>query len=325
MSDGRAGLSAAETPMRMHQRASRLMAGLLLLLLGLGSALGDTPSTVNGDAKAKAKAKQAAIKAFEEEHGTVFDSYGRVMKWGKKATKTECRKKKTGDGSDYICEVKASEERKYRTKEETTRQQVIKLDRQAEADRIGGDDSKDAETMKRLKKENRARCSLFKDWLVEYEKDVQDKKPQFFNYLSSNYEDYGELQKLARQGNKREERKASKLYRHIAKESHTDRLPDGCKGEEFVTMMVRGLHITALTGCRCCQLISHTTRCVLFSFAAQRDVLNKADGLKECVSDPATCSDGAAGGMPGGGGRGGPNFNHGGFNHGGGPRGRRHH
>lgn len=269
------------------------MAGLLLLLLGLGSALGDTSSTVNGDAKAKAKAKQAAIKAFEEEHGTVFDSYGRVMKWGKKATKTECRKKKTGDGSDYICEVKASEERKYRTKEETTRQQVIKLDRQAEADRIGGDDSKDAETMKRLKKENRARCSLFKDWLVEYEKDVQDKKPQFFNYLSSNYEDYGELQKLARQGNKREERKASKLYRHIAKESHTDRLPDGCKGEEFVTMM--------------------------------RDVLNKADGLKECVSDPATCSDGAAGGMPGGGGRGGPNFNHGGFNHGGGPRGRRHH
>ena len=30
---------------------------------------------------------------------------------------------------------------KYRTKEETLRQQVIKLDRQAEADRIGGDDS----------------------------------------------------------------------------------------------------------------------------------------------------------------------------------------
>ncbi len=218
---------------------------MLLVLLVLLGALGWAEAgTVNTDAKAKSKAKQAAIKAFEEEHGTVFDPYGRVMKWGKKATKTECRKKKSGDGTDYICEVKDSEERKYRTKEETTRQQVIKLDRQAEADRIGGDDSKDAESYKRLKKENRARCSLFKDWLVEYEKDTQDKKPQFFNYLSSNYEDYGALQKLARQGNKKEERKASKLYRHIAKESHTDRLPDGCKGEEFVTMMVRLLHAT---------------------------------------------------------------------------------
>jgi hypothetical protein len=208
-----------------------------LLLLGL-SVAADAQSTVNNDAKEKTKAKKAAIKAYEEEHGTVFDSYGRVMKWGKKVTKTDCRKKKSGDGSEYICEVKESEERKYRTKEETLRQQVIKLDRQAEADRIGGDDSEDAESKKRLKKESRARCSLFKDWLAEYEKDAQDKKPQFFNFLASNYEDYGALQKLARQGNKKEERKASKLYRHIAKESRTDRLPDGCKGEEFVTMMV---------------------------------------------------------------------------------------
>lgn len=161
------------------------------------------------------------------------------MKWGKKVTGTDCRKKKSGDGTDYICEVTKSEERKYRTKEETTRQKVIQLDRQAEADRVGGDDSADGESRKRMKKEGRARCGLFKEWLAEHQKDVQDKKPQFFNYLANTYVDFGDLQKMAKAGNKREEKKANKLYRHIAKESHTDKLPDGCKGEEFVEMMVR--------------------------------------------------------------------------------------
>ena len=185
--------------------AQRLLT-LVVVLLALAEA---QHSTVNTDAKAKSKAKAAAKKAYEEEHGTVFDSYGRVMKWGKKVTAMDCRKKKSGDGSEYTCSVTKSEERKYRTKEETNRQKVIKLDRQAEADRIGGDDSADAEAKKRLKKESRARCSLFKEWAAQYEADQGDKKPQFFNYLSTNYEDYGELQKLARKGNKREEKKAN--------------------------------------------------------------------------------------------------------------------
>ena len=41
-----------------------------LLLLGL-SVAADAQSTVNNDAKEKTKAKKAAIKAYEEEHGTL--------------------------------------------------------------------------------------------------------------------------------------------------------------------------------------------------------------------------------------------------------------
>jgi hypothetical protein len=243
--------------MRRGAGAVLLLLFVLLLLLPVPGGAG----TVNADAKAKAKAKAAAKRAFEEEHGTVFDSYGRVMKWGKKVTSMDCRKKKTSDGG-YICSVTKSEERKYRTKEETARQRVIKLDRQAEADRAGGDDTKDGEAKKRMKNENRVRCNLYKDWLPQFKGDGSEKKDMFFEYLASNFEDFGGLRTLARQGRK-EERKASKLYRHIAKETHPDKLPDGCKTDEMKEMM--------------------------------RDILSKSTSLKECVSDPAQCDGGGGG------------------------------
>jgi hypothetical protein len=140
--------------------------------------------------------------------------------------------------------VTEHEERKYRTKEETTRQKVIQLDRQAEADRMGGDDGKDATAAKARKKEQRARCTLYDEWLPQFQNDASDKKQAFFTYLSSNFEDYGALNKLSQQRSK-DSKKANKLYRHIAKETHPDRLPDNCNSEELAAMM------TAIIGKAC--------------------------------------------------------------------------
>eukprot|EP01050_Picozoa_sp_SAG11_P020563 SAG11_NODE_3488_length_2417_cov_1.083261_3_plen_59_part_00 len=44
----------------------------------------------------------------------------------------------------------------------------------------------------------------------------------FFNYLGANYEDFGALMKLSNSRSK-DGKKAKKLYRHIAKETHPDR------------------------------------------------------------------------------------------------------
>ena len=92
MRGGGSGIASPSTSCEFHSRAplaqpsmrvaQRLLA-LVVVLLALAEA---QQSTVNTDAKAKSKAKAAAKKAYEEEHGTVFDSYGRVMKWGKKVT-----------------------------------------------------------------------------------------------------------------------------------------------------------------------------------------------------------------------------------------------
>ena len=53
------------------RRGTRSIAVLLAPVLAAELAAGQ--STVNTDAKLKSKAKKESIRAFEEEHGTVFD------------------------------------------------------------------------------------------------------------------------------------------------------------------------------------------------------------------------------------------------------------
>ena len=72
--------------------------------------------------------------------------------------------------------MKEHEERKYRTKDETLRQKAIQLERQEEADRAGGDDSKDGESKKGRKKEQRARCKLYDEWKIQFDNDTSEKK-----------------------------------------------------------------------------------------------------------------------------------------------------
>ena len=138
---------------------------------------------------------------------------------------------------------------------------MLRLDKQAELDQLSGSTSEKAERMKRARKENRARCSLYKNWLDHYKRSEGDtERRAFWNFLASNYNDFGELRKL-RPG-KRSVRKAKKLYRHIALQTHEDKLPECAKTTAGIPDMMR-------------------------------DILGKTEYVKNCIEVPHECEDGA--------------------------------
>ena len=92
---------------------------------------------------------------------------------------------------------------------------MIILDKQAEVDSQFGSGSDDAKRARRRRKENRKRCSLYNDWLVNFEKDESKEHKQFYQWLTNQFEDFATLRRL--QPGRKGVRKAKKLYRNIAR------------------------------------------------------------------------------------------------------------
>ncbi len=216
----------------------------------------DDASNVNTAVKLKRDAKSKARKKFLDKHGIVFDSYGRVLRWGKVVKNYDCKQNKKIGG--WYCTVTDSEVRKYLTKEEERRAKMIKLDKQTELDAQYGSNSKDAKRERRLRKENRKRCVMYKDWLTEYKKDDSTDKKPFFSYLSREFVDYQNLRRI--QPGSRGVRKSKKIFRNIAREIHSDKLPEGCRSGDFKEMM--------------------------------STILGKCEKIKDCISEPHTCEEG---------------------------------
>jgi len=257
---------------------------IALLLLTLGTLISPSFAAVNKDLVAKKNERQKVKDKYIEDHPTVFDNFGRVMRWGKTPTSIDCVKK-VAPQTGWRCKVAKSDTRKYRSKEEQRMQATIKVDMQAEMDRMGGGDSKDDERKRRQAKENRKRCNLYKEWEPKFAEDQDEKKFGFFQFLESEFIDFGKLKELTgAPGNKRLLRKAKKLYRNIMKQVHPDKL--SCGSEGIAAMM--------------------------------KVVLVRADSMQKCVADAKNCGDdsggfgGGGGGEPGGGGfPGGGDFNFG--------------
>ena len=76
---------------------------------------------------------------------------------------------------------------------------------------------------------------VYKDWLTQYKGDDSTDKKQFFQHLSREYVDYQQLRRI--QPGSRGVRKSKKLFRNIAREIHSDKLPDLCRGSEMKQMM----------------------------------------------------------------------------------------
>ena len=61
----------------------------------------------------------------------------------------------------------------------------------------------------RFKKEQRARCRVFEEWLAEYKKDQSPHHKAFFKgYLRQNYEDFAAYRKIADSGGEKEARRS---------------------------------------------------------------------------------------------------------------------
>lgn len=240
-------------------RPRRFLLGALLLLACLqphASVLGKKASEVNQKVKRKRDAKAKAKKKFLDKHGMVFDSYGRVVRWGKEPLKYDC---KENSKLGLYCTVVDSKVRKYRTKEEDRRGKMIKLDKQAELDGQFGSGSEDAKRARRRRREDRKRCGLYKDWLAEFEKpqNVENKRRSFYDWLRKNFEDFDSLRKT--KPGRRGMRKARKIYRNIAREIHTDKLPKDCSSEAMRGMMA--------------------------------EILGKVESIRDCIAEPHTCSE----------------------------------
>jgi hypothetical protein len=227
---------------------------ILLVMIELSSS--NDHSTVNKDAiernrrrLKKRRAISEAKRAFREDNQIVFDSYGRVMRWPREPKDVICK----DDLSS--CKVSSHEERKYRTDEEENLQAMIRLDKQAELDREAGSESSQDQANRRRKIENRKRCKLYRDWLEKYKETSSDDRRTFFKWLEYSYADFEKLRNLPL--SRSSLRKAKKLYRHIALQIHTDKLPMSCRGDEMKDMMV--------------------------------SILENAEKQKECISEPHAC------------------------------------
>ena len=153
------------------------------------------------------------------------------------------------------CKVTSSEERKYRNEEEESLQAMIRLDKQAELDREAGSGSEKDQANRRRKIENRKRCKLYNDWLDKYKNTSKDERRTFFKWLEYSYADFEKLRNLPL--SRSSLRKAKKLYRHIALQIHTDKLPSTCRDDMMKEMMVA--------------------------------ILENAEKQKECISEPHSC------------------------------------
>jgi len=209
--------------------------------------------------KLKRQARTSAEEKFREGHQIVFDSYGRVIRWPREPTDILCREK-SSKTEGFVCSVKKWEERKYRNSEEESLQQLLRLDKQAELDRQSGSESDNDKAARRRKTEDRKRCKLYEEWLQKFKNSEKrdPKRRSFFKWLESDYADFGALRKLPLR--KPSLRKAKKLYRHIALQIHSDRLPDSCCGEAILEMMVA--------------------------------ILENGEKIKDCMANPHTCAPG---------------------------------
>ena len=135
------------------------------------------------------------------------------------------------------------ERSKYRTKDEEIRQKQIVADRQATMDSAFGSEDPDKKRKKRMEKENRARCKVYKEWAKNWKRDHDSNKQSFFQWLESNHEDFQQLRAMFQQHqqtgrtDRRAQRKVKKLYRHIALAVHPDKLPQLCKKKRVMNMM----------------------------------------------------------------------------------------
>ena len=193
---------------------------------------GSAPAS-GGRREKLAAAKATARAAFTSAHPMVFDSYGRVLRWAIEPSEIRCTKR-------IECVVTKSALRRFRTKEEELQQKQIRLDRQAAADGVFGNKSEEQVRKMRQAKEDRARCSLYKEWLRSWHKDASKTKDKFFKKMGKEHADFGALRALhiERSLNRR---KAGALYRHVALQVHPDKLPKKCSAEKGLLDMMRGI------------------------------------------------------------------------------------
>ena len=86
----------------------------------------------------------------------MFDAYGRFLNYGLEPHDVDCNKR------TLKCTVTKWERRKFRTKDEEIRQKQIVADRQATMDSAFGSEDPDKKRKKRMEKENRARCKVYR-------------------------------------------------------------------------------------------------------------------------------------------------------------------
>jgi len=219
-----------------------------------------TPPVVkNSRAVAKARAKADCKRKFEEDNGASFDAYGRVIRYGTTPDEIKCEEKRSAKGDDgpkFSCKVAASSRRQYLTKEEKVTSKQLIADKQEELDSsFGSTGAEGAVKRNKFKKEQKARCRVFDDWLKEYAAHEKDgsTKSFFKDYLTKEYEDYAAYRKIAEMGgggSKKGKKKAKKLKRHIALNIHQDKLPSMCSGDEIRTMMAAIMtHVEDLEKC----------------------------------------------------------------------------
>ena len=176
-------------------------------------------------------AKRRAKAAYREENMAVFDMYGRLLKYGLEPLEVECKfAAGAADGkAPPACKVTKEERRKFRTKEEEIRQKQIVADRQATMDTAQGSEDPNKKRQKRMEKENRARCKVYKEWAKEWKRDGDKAKQTFFEFLTGAHEDFAAMRTMWRNRqpgpNRAMQRKVKKLYRHIALAVHPDKLP----------------------------------------------------------------------------------------------------
>jgi hypothetical protein len=182
---------------------------------------------------AERMAKRRCMDEFREKNMAVFDHYGRVLKYGQEPLDTKCTKSDLGAPK---CKVTQHERRKYRTSDEEKRQKLIVLDRQTEMDTQFGSQSVSAKKKKRVEKESRKRCGVYKEWSDVHGPDQSKGKVNFFTWLEGHWEDFQKLRLMQRQGNSNK-RKVKSAYRHIALSVHPDKLPKQCQEKPTTDMM----------------------------------------------------------------------------------------
>ena len=227
---------------------------ILLLLCVMQTTSEDGRETAkkrNAARMVRRRAEQEARDKFEEEHSASFDDYGRVIRYGTDADKVSCEEKQT---AKWKCHVEEYSRRKYLTATEKLTAKQLRADKQEELDQgYGSQGAESAVKRARFKKEQKARCKVFAEWRVEFEKDDSSKKKTFFkNYFSKNYEDYAAYRKIAERGqiSRKETKKAKKLKRHITLNIHEDKLPSQCNDDATRSMMIAILtHLGEVEDC----------------------------------------------------------------------------
>ena len=195
------------------------------------------------------RAEKAVRDKFSVEHQATFDSFGHIIRYGTDADAVTCDRK----GEQWDCFVSDYSKRKYLTTAEQMTAKQLKANKQEELDRGAGLSSGPEGAVKRarFKKEQKARCRVFAEWMEEFDK-IPDKQTFFRSYLSCNYEDFSSYRAIAKRGtaSRKEKKKAKKLKRRITLNIHQDKLPPSCRQDDVRSMMADIMtHIEELEDC----------------------------------------------------------------------------